>query len=163
MEAALEALVEKLEKQKFRTTDRLQKPRETESEDPRHISAPVMREVYQRDGGRCTYVSEDGHRCNSRHFLEYDHIDPVGLGGKSIATNLRLRCHAHNQLTARADYDPEYVSLRAAGYRPVRRARSVPERVETTRAALNAIRPLGSEPLEFPLNLRERYGARPPE
>ena len=159
IEAALETYVAQLEKKKFKTTDRPKQPRASESEDPRHISAHVMREVHQRDGGRCTYVSPDGRRCNARHFLEYDHIDPVALGGKSIATNLRLRCHAHNQLTARQDFDPEYIALRAAGFRPVRRrTRSVPERerVAINRAALQAIRPLGTPPIQFPLTAHLR-------
>ena len=127
MEAALADYVEKLEKQKFKTTSRPQEPRAEESEDPRHIPAHVMREVYHRDGYRCTFVGKNGHRCEARWFLEFDHIDPVALGGKSIATNLRLRCFAHNQLTARRELDPEYASLIAAGFRPVKRL--VPERV----------------------------------
>ena len=32
--------------------------------------------------------------------LEFDHIRPVCLGGKSSAANLRLRCRVHNQYEA---------------------------------------------------------------
>src|SRR5688572_645771 len=124
IEAALECYVEKLEKKKFKTTARRQKPRVVESEDPRYVPADVKREVYLRDGGRCTYVGCNGRRCNARFLLEFDHIIPVGRGGKSTVVNLRLRCHAHNQLTAREDYDPEYVALRAQGFRPVWRTRT---------------------------------------
>src|SRR5688572_32788122 len=55
IEAALEAYVEKLEKQRFKATDRPQPQREP-SADPRHVPAQVMRDVYARDGGCCTYV-----------------------------------------------------------------------------------------------------------
>src|SRR5688572_27307987 len=170
IEAALETYVEKLEKKKYKTTDRPHEPRASESEDPHYVPAHVKREVYLRDGGRCTYVGCNGRRCNARFLLEFDHIHPVGLGGKSTVENVRLRCHAHNQLTAREDYDPEYVALRAQGFRPVwktraarrkeaRRTKLVPEPVrrEANLAYLNAIRPFGTEPLEFPLNLRERF------
>jgi 5-methylcytosine-specific restriction endonuclease McrA len=119
IEAALEAYVEKLEKQRFKTTDRPQTPREEPSEDPRHIPARVMREVYQRDGGRCTYVGTHGHRCRARAYLEFDHVDPVALGGKGTADKLRLRCRAHNQLAAREVFGDQHVSLRASGFRPV--------------------------------------------
>jgi 5-methylcytosine-specific restriction endonuclease McrA len=110
--------VEKLEKQRFKTTDRPQAPREEPSEDPRHIPAHVMREVYRRDGGRCTYVGTNGRRCRCRAFLEFDHITPIALGGKSITENLRLRCRAHNQLTARETFGEEHMSLRASGFHP---------------------------------------------
>jgi hypothetical protein len=135
VEAALEAYVEKLEKERFKKTDRPRPPREEPSEDPRHIPAQVMREVHERDGGRCTYVGPNGRRCRARAFLELDHIDPISKGGRSIASNLRLRCATHNQLAAREALGEEYVSMRADGFHPVRShaARSerlVPERVK---------------------------------
>ncbi len=63
----------------------------------RHCSAAVAREVFTRDGKRCTYVSGDGQRCTAQHFLELDHIKPWALGGDETTGNLRLRCRAHNQ------------------------------------------------------------------
>ena len=67
----------------------------------RYIRRDVKREVWQRDGGKCTYVDAlSGKHCDSKHRLEYDHIYPVAFGGKSTDENLRLRCRAHNQLTA---------------------------------------------------------------
>jgi hypothetical protein len=78
-----------------------------------------MREVYRRDGGRCTYVGTHGHRCRARAFLEFDHVDLVAHGGKSTADKLRLRCRAHNQLTAREVFGDQHMSLHASGFRPV--------------------------------------------
>jgi hypothetical protein len=65
-----------------------------------HIPAAVRREVWARDGGRCTFEGPDGHRCDSRWQLELDHITPVALGGSSTSDNLRIRCRPHNMLHA---------------------------------------------------------------
>src|SRR5262249_10311436 len=69
-----------------------------------YIPASVRRAVAQRDGRRCTYVSESGKRCTSRAGLEYDHVKPFACGGPSTAANLRLRSHAHNQLEAEREF-----------------------------------------------------------
>ena len=46
------------------------------------------RQVWQRDGGGCSYVDpQTGRRCNSTHLIEIDHIVPG---------NLRL-CGAHHR------------------------------------------------------------------
>ena len=60
-----------------------------------YIPAQIKREVSKRDQGCCTYPG-----CLSKHFLEYDHIQPVSLNGTSTLENLRLLCRAHNQLVA---------------------------------------------------------------
>ena len=73
----------------------------TRSADARHIPSEVRREVWERDGGGCTFESDRGHRCGSRRFVEFDHVVPVARGGLSTAHNLRLRCRAHNQFEAR--------------------------------------------------------------
>lgn len=68
----------------------------------RYIPAPTRRLIWVRDRGRCTYIDTvTGRSCKSRHALEYDHILPYAHGGDSRAENLRLRCRAHNQFTAR--------------------------------------------------------------
>jgi hypothetical protein len=67
----------------------------------RHCPAEVARAVFVRDGKRCTYVSPDGRRCGARRCLELDHIDPFAEGGEETIQNLRLRCQAHNQWSAR--------------------------------------------------------------
>ncbi len=99
---ALRELVTKLEKARFAATSR-PKPGKTpcaESSNSRHIPAAVKREVHARDEGHCTFVSETGHRCESREALEFDHVIPVAKGGKSEPGNLRLLCRAHNQYEA---------------------------------------------------------------
>lgn len=68
------------------------------------VSARWVRSaVYRRDGGRCTYVSQEGRRCEARRGLEYDHIVPWAKGGVSDdPSNIRLLCRAHNQRAAEA-------------------------------------------------------------
>jgi 5-methylcytosine-specific restriction endonuclease McrA len=95
---ALQALVTKLEKQKFAATEHPRAQRG--SSKTRHIPAAIKREVSKRDGHRCTFMSQDGRRCGSRDALEFDHVLPVALGGMSTLENLRLLCRAHNQYEA---------------------------------------------------------------
>ena len=109
-ERALEVLVEDLEKKKFKTT---KQPRTAPPEDApageRYIPAAVRRTVYARDEGRCTFVSPDGRRCCERSKLEFDHIVPVALGGKSTVDNVRLRCRAHNQYAAELVFGTDFM------------------------------------------------------
>jgi 5-methylcytosine-specific restriction endonuclease McrA len=74
------------------------------------IPAEVRRAVFERDGGRCTYVSPDGHRCGSRWQLELDHVQPAALGGPSTVGNSRLRCKAHNTLHAEETFGREHMA-----------------------------------------------------
>ncbi|MEK7355253.1 MAG: HNH endonuclease, partial [Bdellovibrionota bacterium] len=66
--------------------------------DRQDIPAATHHALYLRDTGSCTYIDpETGERCDSRHFLQPDHIIPVARGGSNELENLRLRCFAHNQ------------------------------------------------------------------
>jgi hypothetical protein len=77
----------------------------------RYIPASVRRAVWKRDGGRCTFEGPDGHRCESRWQLEFDHVDSVALGGASTVDKLRLRCRAHNMLHAEVVFGREHMDL----------------------------------------------------
>jgi len=107
---ALDALIERLEKRKFAATSRPRPRRDHVSVDPRHIPADVKREVWERDGGQCTYISDSGRRCEERGLLEFDHMDPVALGGQASAERIRLRCHAHNQLEAELVFGTKFMA-----------------------------------------------------
>lgn len=89
------------------------KPRRPKTKDAapprkrRWIPREVTRQVWARDGGRCTFEGPDGVRCGNQHFLEYDHIRPYALGGRSDSPdNIRLLCRAHNQRLARKTFGP---------------------------------------------------------
>ncbi len=65
------------------------------------IPAEVKREVWRRAGGQCEWRFESGERCGCRRRLEYDHIEPLALGGASTIDNVRLACRPHNLHSAR--------------------------------------------------------------
>ena len=75
----------------------------------RHVPANVAREIYRRDDGCCTFVSEDGRRCAAGQFLEIDHVQPWAEGRLETVENLRLRCPAHNLRSARQHFGDEQV------------------------------------------------------
>jgi hypothetical protein len=116
---ALDGMVAKLRKRKFAETD---KPRASAKTDPdsRHIPADVKRDVAERDGRACTFVSDDGRRCAAGDWLEYHHEDPHGRGGPSTVENIRLLCATHNALLAERDYGREHIEAhkRACRVRP---------------------------------------------
>ena len=74
--------------------------------------AKVKKAVWLRDGGRCTFESDAGHRCEARSFLEYDHIEPFARGGETTAGNLRLRCRTHNQYAADQAFGMEFMKAK---------------------------------------------------
>ncbi len=96
-ELALDALIEKLEKQREGAAT---KPRPQPTPTPatlhsRTIPRAVRREVHQRDKHQCTFT-HDGRRCTERAFLELHHLHAFALGGPTTTQNLTLRCRAHN-------------------------------------------------------------------
>jgi hypothetical protein len=70
----------------------------------RYIPARVRRSVFERDGNRCSYVDAAGRRCAETHQLEFHHLIPFAAGGEHTASNLTLRCSAHNALAAEEDF-----------------------------------------------------------
>ena len=67
----------------------------------RYIPMPVRRKISDRSEGACEYVAPaTGKRCASRFAIQCDHIDPMALGGKTTAINLRHFCDSHNKLAA---------------------------------------------------------------
>jgi hypothetical protein len=113
LKRALDALVEKLEKQKFAKSDR-SRPQRVAARG-RHIPAAVRKTIWERDGGQCTFVSENGKRCESRSRIEFDHIEPVARGGRATVKGIRLRCRAHNQYTAECTFGEAFMSGKRQG------------------------------------------------
>lgn len=64
----------------------------------RYIQTSTKRFIFKRAAGQCEFKNEQGHRCQSRHQLEYDHIHSVSHGGGSEIENIQLLCRHHNQL-----------------------------------------------------------------
>src|SRR5919198_790985 len=100
LDRTLDIAIHQLEKRKFAATTKPRTSQTRSTPDSRHIPAEVKRAVWHRDGGQCTFVSAAGHRCPARTLLEFDHADPVALGGRATVDRVRLRCAPHNQYAA---------------------------------------------------------------
>jgi len=81
----------------------------------RAIPAAIRREVWQRDGGRCTFVDHQGRRCRGMCSVEYHHVKPYGKGGRHEASNIALRCRAHNQYEADLDFGWDFMRRKRSG------------------------------------------------
>jgi 5-methylcytosine-specific restriction endonuclease McrA len=128
---ALRALVPQLEKRKFAATDKPRQPRRSGITNGRHVPAHVRRAVRERDGSHCTFVGENGRRCEARKRLEFDHVREFARGGQATVENLRLRCRAHNQFTAEQTYGPDLMR----GKREAAQRAAVEKRARATAAA----------------------------
>lgn len=95
---ALTVLLEQLERQRFAATARPRRGRHPKK-GSRRIPSAVRRQVWKRDGGRCTFVGTRG-RCAERGFLEFHHVVPFAAGGAATVDNIQLRCRAHNAYEA---------------------------------------------------------------
>ena len=74
------------------------------------MTRSVRREVVTRDGWLCSFVGDDGRRCDARAFLEFDHEIPKGCGGGSHSGNLRLLCRVHNRCEAERVYGRAHIA-----------------------------------------------------
>ncbi len=115
LDAALDVLLAKIEKERLgkaaspRGKDGHAHPGPTKAG---YVPRAVRREVFERDGGQCTFVDAHDRRCPTQAFLEIDHIQSRALGGSDDAANLRLLCRAHNRLHAEEVFGKTYVAER---------------------------------------------------
>ena len=58
--------------------------------DSRYISPQLCQAVWSRCGGQCV-------QCQSKSFLEYDHIIPIAKGGATSYENLQILCRSCNR------------------------------------------------------------------
>lgn len=105
---ALELLYQHLSRERAGATDRPRAPQPPKARS-RHIPAAVKREVWKRDGGRCAFVGRQG-RCPERRFLEYHHVVPHAADGPPTASNIELRCRAHNVYEAEQHFGAAVVT-----------------------------------------------------
>ena len=119
LERGLDSLIREQERRKFAATSR-PRPNRRQARGRRYVPAHVKRAVWKRDEGRCTFVSTTGQRCPARTMLEYDHVDPVALGGKATVEGIRLRCRAHNQYAAECAFGTDFMRNKREGARRAR-------------------------------------------
>ena len=90
LEYALDIAIAVLEKRKYAATD---KPRPARRPKPgsRNVPNDVRRQVRERDGDQCAFVSDTGQRCSARGRLEFDPILEVARGGAATVDNDEAR------------------------------------------------------------------------
>ncbi len=112
-----------------------------EKEDPtslsrlpsRYLPVGVRRQVWERDGGQCSYVDAGGRRCQSRDLLEFDHRVAHALGGAPTVDNIRLRCRSHNLLAAEQVFGSERIAAAiSSAHGRCHRPGTTPLRPQTT-------------------------------
>jgi len=107
---ALRLLVEHVTKERFGAGRKTRAPRQPAlGPASRHIPAAIRRAVFERDGGRCAFVSSDGRRCESIDGLQFDHVDGFARTHAHELDKLRLVCRAHNQHAADQMYGREFM------------------------------------------------------
>ncbi|MCB9579638.1 MAG: hypothetical protein H6717_21595 [Polyangiaceae bacterium] len=106
VERALDALIRELSNKRWGKTDKPRRSRGTKAGEP---GRAARREVYERDGAQCCFVSKSGVRCTATAFLQYDHIEATGIGGSDGASNGRVYCRSHNLNAAKKTFGREYV------------------------------------------------------
>jgi hypothetical protein len=99
VENALDLLIEQVKKERFATGRKARQapPKAPDASTSRHIPDAMKREVFERDGGRCTFSDEHGRRCRETGALEFDHLDGFARTHLHQADRIRLPCRAHNQ------------------------------------------------------------------
>ena len=95
LDRALTVLIAKVKKERFGVgrkprTDKLPEGPATS----RNIPDAIKRAVYERDGGRCTFVSTNGKRCEERGFLQLDHLDGFARRNERSIAPPRSPCAA---------------------------------------------------------------------
>jgi len=143
LDRALDALIARLEKRKLGATSKpCPRPRSART-GGRYVPAAVRRAVWERDGGRCTFVGESGRCCPARTGLEFDHIEPVALGGEATVGGMRLRCRAHNQHAAECAFGAAFMSHKRREARRATAARAEAAEQAKERDVVPWLRQLG--------------------
>jgi hypothetical protein len=146
VERALDALLAQLEKERLGSRASAAGVRPPSATPPSarttragRVPRAVRRAVFERDGEQCTFTDATGARCPSRTLLELDHIESRALGGSDEASNLRVRCRAHNALHAEEVFGRAHVAAhihfrhrKRRGEAPVPVCAPAPARAEPT-------------------------------
>ena len=145
MEMAIDLLFDEVSREKFAKVKHPRKKPQIEDQaarsndgssdqaPSRHIPSEVKRAVWQRDQGRCAFVSKSGKRCSERGRIEYHHVVPFAWGGESSVQNIQLRCRTHNA------YEGEIIFGKV-----VKNGKSRSPAGEPTGSGTSSVRPSGS-------------------
>jgi 5-methylcytosine-specific restriction endonuclease McrA len=93
------------------------------------IPDQIKRAVWQRDGGRCAFISDDGRRCCETGGLEFDHIDGFAQTHVHDVDRIRLVCRAHNQHAADQLYGRVFMERLRESRKEAKAAARAPEAI----------------------------------
>jgi len=113
--AALKLLVTEVKSDRFAVGRKPRGRPETTVTTSRHVPDAIKRAVYERDGGRCTFVDDRGNRCSETGALEFDHIDGFARTHVHDVNAIRLLCRAHNQYAADKLYGRAFMDATRSG------------------------------------------------
>jgi hypothetical protein len=138
-ERALDRLIEHETKRRLGSQRRQSKQRPL-APGSRHVPLEIAGQVWERDGGQCTFTDEHGRRCSERRFITLEHRHPFALGGPATVDNLCLLCSSHNHHTARQVFGEQHIAKkqaeRRAHDRVLRALRGLGFRAKEAEAAL---------------------------
>ncbi len=153
IEKSLDLLLADIEKKKLGKTN---KPRPSKGTKNGNFSREARREIYERDGEQCAYVSPSGQRCQAQAFLEMDHRTARARGGRGTSRNGRVLCAAHNALEAENVFGREFMEsrIRIRQRRLDRESSPAPQQSDITDAS--AHNECGQESVESAIHLRQQ-------
>ncbi|HZX95422.1 MAG TPA: HNH endonuclease signature motif containing protein [Myxococcales bacterium] len=118
-QTALKLLVAQVRKERFALGRKARGSAKPSGEaKSRHVPAATKRAVFERDGGRCTFVDERGKRCEETGALEIDHIEGYARTHRHDLAGLRLLCRVHNQHAAEKMYGRDFMDAARQGTCP---------------------------------------------
>jgi len=114
VDRALTLLIADVKKKRFGVGRKPRKPAAAVEGPARSRQVPdaIKREVFERDGGQCTYVGPDGRRCEERGWLEVDHRDGFARTWEHRVESSRLLCRAHNGYAADRMYGRQWMDAK---------------------------------------------------
>ncbi|HKC60310.1 MAG TPA: hypothetical protein VKB92_09500 [Myxococcales bacterium] len=110
-EKSLDLMIAHLKKERFAQGRKARQVpnKESSPSSSRRVPAAIQRAVFERDGGRCTFTDDRGHRCPETGGLEFDHLDGYARTRIHRMDRIRLLCRAHNQHAAEEMYGREFM------------------------------------------------------
>jgi 5-methylcytosine-specific restriction endonuclease McrA len=112
VEKALALLLAETKKKRSATVKKPRAKTKKSAKRTRVIPAHVRRSVFERDGGRCAFIDENGRRCGSAWQVELHHCVPYSREGPHSVENIQLRCRAHNQFEAELEFGEAFMAER---------------------------------------------------
>jgi 5-methylcytosine-specific restriction endonuclease McrA len=114
IDRAMTLLVREVKKQRFGVGRKPRRPKAPSAEKKpeaasRHVPDATKREVYERDGGQCTFVDARGRRCPERGWLQIDHVAGFARDPARSPESCRLLCAGHNGHAADMLYGKDFM------------------------------------------------------